>query len=189
MIQSQKTKNVLFRGITTKKNNPLPTNLLLEMSVVTYDSQFIVIELMKLPSPYLSTSKRKKGLCSHLFPVFSLANCSCVSIYVKPPVHAPPPPPPHPKARFLRCSWRRLLDNSLELVSLASRYIFTVQDDQQVHCFTKKPTFSLSVTFSSCVRCIHPSLTHYDSVSVSLLWSCPFPLSDRDTKKHLLCLN
>lgn len=103
MSQSQKTENVLFRGKTMKKKtpNPLPTNLLLEMSVVTYDSQFIVIELIKLPSPYLSTSIRKKRLCSHLFPVFSLANCSCVSIYVKPPVHAPPPPP-HPKARFLQ---------------------------------------------------------------------------------------
>lgn len=48
----------------------------------------------------------------------------------------------------------------------------------------------LSHSLSSCVRCIHPSLSHslYLSASVSLLLSLSFPLSVRLTKKHLLCM-
>lgn len=112
--------------------------------------------------------KKKKGSCSLLFPVFSSANCSCVSIYVKPPVHVSP----HPNARFLQWTCSCLLHDSLEPVSLASRYIFTVQADQQVcTALQKNPTFSLSVTFSIFLCQMHSSLSLSLSISLCLSFS------------------
>lgn len=102
-----------------------------------------------------------------MFPVFSSANCSCLTIYVKPPVHVSS----HPDDRFPQSACSCLLRSNLESPSLASRYIFKVQADQQVcTALQKKPTFSLSVTFSIFLCQIPLSLC----VSVSLLLS---PLS------------
>lgn len=97
--------------------------------------------------------------CSHLFPVFSSANCSCLSIYVKPAVHVSS----HPDGRFPQSTCSCLLRSNLESPSLASRYIFKVQADQQVCTALQKNPLSLflSRSLSSCVRSLSRSASQF----------------------------
>lgn len=139
-----------------------------------------------LPGYYYRASACKKRKtekntpwCSHLFPVFSSANCSCLSISVKPPVHVSS----HPDDRFPQSTCSCLLRSNLESPSLASRYIFKVQADEQV-CTALQKTHFLSFCHVLYLPVSDPSLALRLSFSVVIASLCPTPT----TKKPLLSL-
>lgn len=76
---------------------------------------------------------------------------------------------------------------------LTSQYISTIQVDQQVCTALQNPlSLLLSRFLSSCVRCIHPSLSFSLTISLSmsvsllLFLSVSFPLSVCLPNKHLM---
>lgn len=100
-----------------------------------------------------------------------------------------PPHPPIPKPGSYSKAGGACLTTALSLCLSLPGIFSQFKLISRCIALQKNPlSLFLSRSLSSCVRCIHPSLTHYDSVSVSLLWPLPFPLSDRDTKKHLRTL-
>lgn len=121
--------------------------------------------LMKLPSlsPFVCMKKKKTG--SHLFPVFGSVHCSCVSICVKPPV----PVSPRPDVSFLQikrwlpASWQPSNCNSLPSIFSQCKPI------RRCAPLYKTPlSLSPSRSLSSCIRGIHPSLSHSASLSFSI---------------------
>lgn len=140
---------------------------------------------MKLPTLYLSVWKKDR-FCVHIYFLFSVQFIAAVYPFMS--NHQclyPHIPMPGSYSKPVAVCFMTAVK-----LYLTSQYIFTVQADQQVCTALSKTPLSLflSRSLSSCVRCIHPSLSLSVSLSFSIIVSLSlFPtLSVWLPKKHLM---
>lgn len=175
MSQSQKTENVLFRGITMKKKKKtLPTNQSFLGNVschIWVYGNWIDETSFSLLFVHVNNKKRVCVRIGFLFSVWLIAavypfmsNCQCM--------HPLPSQSQVPTVKLAACAWRQ----PWACVSRFPVYFSQLKLISRCALLYKKNPLSLflSRSLSSCVRCIHPSRTHYDCLSFSLM-VCPFP--------------
>lgn len=138
---------------------------------MTYTQFSALADIKKHFFFFVLCKNKKQGLSSPLFPVFSSAHSSCVSIYVKPPVSVSS----HPNSFQWSCS-------SLPYGSPQTLSCFPIHFQSGLAGVHRSAEPRLSVTFSSCIY--HPPFLSF-SFTVSL-YTSPM-LSVLLPKLQLMC--